>query len=156
MHSYELGMWKGYHFAIEGIRKIVRKQSYLKLKIEILIANVFQSKMFHQTMFCFSLFRNFTYNSHETYLSDTSGYFVINQQFIEQFHRYHFRALQEQWHLKSKLHLTIIKRLHNVLHQNSNGPLRKHRLSSAGSKWSRLLVVIGWFRSMLLISFGSN
>ena len=42
----------------------------------------------------FSLFRNFTYNSHETYLSDTGGYFVNYQQFIEQYHRYNCRALQ--------------------------------------------------------------
>ena len=54
--------------------------SYLKHKIEILIANVFQeTKMFHQTVF---FIQNFTYNTHETYLFDTSCYFVINQQFL--------------------------------------------------------------------------
>ena len=52
----------------------------MKHKIEILIANVFQeSKMFHQIVV---FIRNFAYNTHETYLFDTSCYFVINQQFL--------------------------------------------------------------------------
>ena len=73
MHSYELGVWKGYHLSIEGIRKLVRKQSSCSSKLKYWYQTFFKAKC--STRQCFS-FRNFTYNSHETCLSDTSGYFV--------------------------------------------------------------------------------
>ena len=130
MHSYELGMWKGYHFSIEGVQKLVRKESFLKLKIKFSIDskrfskqnvspnNVFRFETLHITSrrrICptQAVILSSTRNSLSNFSATISA--LCNNNW---------------WHLKSKLHLTIIKRLHNVLHQNSNGPLRKHRLSS--------------------------
>ena len=104
MHSYELGMWKGYHFSIEGIRKLIRKQSYLKLKIKILIANVFQSKMFHQTMF---------FSFSKLYIYQPRDIFVWHKRLFCHLPAIHWAisslpvpCFAMTWDLKSKLYLT--------------------------------------------------
>ena len=60
--------------------------SYSKRKIEILIAN----KTRKQSISRDNVFLFETYNTQETYLSDTSCYFVIYQQFL----CCHYNALQ--------------------------------------------------------------
>ena len=102
-------MWANQQLAKKKKKLLKAQQTFFK-----------KAKCFNKQCFC-TCIQNFTQKTQETNLFDPSCYFVIYQQF-------HIRTSSQKCTVTTCNVFVFGCAIH------SNGPLRKHRLSSVGSK----------------------